>query len=243
MYFTHDGGDVSQWRLKGHAIKKFWNYVKSWSCFVSNPSDLGFDGTKFILPKLNLIERKIDVPVKQGMLFNHLSVSATNFNQELRETLKERMKEVIRIVNNSEDNFIIWVKQNVEADYLMDEIPDATEVRGSEDSEVKERKLLDFAHNKFRVLITKTKIAGLGMNFQNCHNMVDASLDFSFEGLYQKIRRAYRFGQQYDVNYYMITTDTMRNVIESINRKEEQFNQMKNHLTNGKIYIAERRLC
>lgn len=228
-YFTHDGGETAKWRLKGHAVKKFWNYVKSWSSFVSNPADIGFDGSKFILPKLNLIEKVINVPAKSGMLFNNININATNFNQELRDTMQSRLDEVINIVNTSEDNFIIWIKQNVEAEYLLSRI-DATEVRGSDTTESKEKKLLDFAHNKFRVLITKTKIAQFGMNFQNCHNQVFASMDFSFEGTYQAIRRSYRFGQKHEVNIYLITTDTMQNVMQAIKNKQNQFEDMKKHL-------------
>lgn len=230
MYFTHDGGETAKWRLKGHAQKMFWNFVKSWSAFVSNPSDIGFDGSRFVLPKLNLIERVINVPVKHGMLFNNVNVNATNFNQELRDTMEARMDEVIEMVNNSKESFIIWIKQNVEGDYLLDRIPDAIDVRGSEDTSVKERKLLDFAHSKFRVLITKTKIAQFGMNFQNCHNQVFASMDFSFEGTYQAIRRSYRFGQKHEVNVVLITTDTMQNVMQAIRNKQVQFESMRNHL-------------
>lgn len=230
MYFTHDGGDTSQWRLKGHAQKEFWKFVRSWSQFVSSPTDLGFDGTKFILPKLNLIERLIEVPVKQGMLFNHQSVSATNFNQELRETMEKRLDEAIRIASSSKDSFIIWIKLDKEADYIRKNFPEAIEVHGGQSKEEKERLLLDFAHNKFRVLVTKTKIAQFGLNFQNCHNQIFASLDFSFEGLYQSIRRSYRFGQEHPVNIYMITVDTMRNVIQAIREKQNQFEIMKTNL-------------
>lgn len=230
MYFTHDGGETAKWRLKGHARKMFWDFVKTWAVMVSNPSDLGFDGAKFILPKLNLIERFIKTPVKQGKLFNDVSISATNFNQELRETMEQRLSEVRDIVNASKDNFIIWVKQNKEADWLMENIPGAVEVRGDELPEAKERKLIGFAHDEFRVMVTKTKIAQFGMNYQNCHNQVFASLDFSFESLYQAIRRSYRFGQKHEVNIYLITTDTMKNVIHAIQKKQEQFQNMKNYL-------------
>lgn len=231
MYFTHDGGETAKWRLKGHARKLFWNFVKTWAIMVSNPSDLGFDGTDFILPKLNLIERFIKTPIKQGKLFNDVSISATNFNQELRETMEQRLNEVRDIVNASKENFIIWVKQNKEADWLMENIPGAVEVRGDELPEAKEKKLIGFAHNEFRVMVTKTKIAQFGMNYQNCHNQVFASLDFSFESLYQAIRRSYRFGQKHEVNIYLITTDTMKNVIHAIQKKQEQFMNMKQYLT------------
>lgn len=231
MYFTHDGGETAKWRLKGHAQKMFWNFVKSWAIMCSNPSDLGFDGSDFILPKLNLIERIIAVPVQQGRLFNDISVNATNFNAELRITLVQRMDDVIEIVNNSKENFIVWVKQNVESEYLMDRINGAREVRGSQEIEVKEKNLIGFAHNEYRVLVTKTKIACFGLNYQNCHNQVFASLDFSFEQLYQAVRRSYRFGQKHQVNIWLITTDTMQNVIQAIKEKQEQFENMKFHLT------------
>lgn len=231
MYFTHDGGETSKWRLKGHAVKPFWNFVKSWSISCSNPSDLGFDGSAFILPKLNLIERIIDVPIKQGKLFNDVSVNATNFNAELRVTLVKRMDEVVEIVNGSKDNFIVWVKQHKEADYLSDKLEGFREVRGSDDGEVKEKNLIGFAKGEFRVLLTKTKIACFGLNYQHCHNQVFASLDFSFEQLYQAIRRSYRFGQKHPVNVWLITTDTMQNVIQAIKEKQAQYENMKYHLT------------
>jgi hypothetical protein len=231
MYFTHDGGETAKWRLKGHAKKMFWSFVKSWSVMVSNPSDIGFNGESFILPKLNLIERFIETPIKQGKLFNDVAISATNFNQELRATQDQRLQEVKDIVSGSKDNFIIWIKQNKEADWIIKNIPGAVEVRGDELPEIKERKLIGFAHNEFRILVTKTKIAQFGLNYQNCHNQVFASLDFSFESLYQAIRRSYRFGQKHPVNIYLITTDTMKNVIQAIQKKQDQFNLMKTFLT------------
>lgn len=231
MHFTHDGGETAKWRLKGHAKKVFWNFVKTWAIMCGNPSDLDFDGSKFILPKLNLIERFIETPIKQGKLFNDVAISATNFNQELRETMEQRLNEVKDIVMGSKENFIIWIKQNKEADWVMKNIPGAVEVRGDELPEVKEKKLIGFAHNEFRILVTKTKIAQFGLNYQNCHNQVFASLDFSFESLYQAIRRSYRFGQKHPVNIFLITTDTMKNVIQAIQKKQEQFNAMKQFLT------------
>lgn len=231
MYFTHDGGNTCQWRLKGHARKRFWNWVKTWSMFVSNPCDIGFDGSQYVLPNLNLIEYEVKSPNNGYQLFNSVSISATNFNQELRNTMDSRLNKVIDIVNSSPNNFIIWIKQNVEGEYLLKHLPDAIEVRGSEDSDIKEKKLLGFAKNEFRILITKTKIAQFGLNYQNCHNQIFAALDFSFESLYQAIRRSYRFGQKNEVNIHLITTDTMQNVIGTIRQKQEQFEVMKMHLT------------
>lgn len=110
-------------------------------------------------------------------------------------------------------------------------IPEAIEVKGSDSPEYKERMLLGFGKDEFRVLITKTKIAQFGMNYQNCHNQVFASLDFSFEGLYQAMRRSYRFGQDFPVNIYLITTDTMQNVKDAIDEKQKQFKIMQDEMS------------
>lgn len=231
MYFTHDGGETNKWRLKGHGVPRFWKFVSSWSTMVNNPSDLGYDGSNYILPKINYHKEEIKTHVRdEYKLFNDISISATNFNKELRNTLTARLDRVAEIVNNSNENFIIWIKQNEEGEYLKKLIPEAIEVKGSDKPHIKEKNLLGFGNNEFRVLITKTKIASFGLNYQNCRNQIFASLDFSFEGLYQAIRRSYRFGQKNEVNIYLITTDTMQNVIASIQRKEEQFKNMKSKL-------------
>lgn len=228
MYFVHDGGDTAKWRLKGHAKDRFYEWVSEWAVMLSKPDDIGFKMDGYNLPALNLIERKIKTEQRNnGQLFNDVAVSATNFNQELRITKIQRVDEVIEIVNNSTENFIIWVKHNDEAEELRKLITGSVNVQGSDAPEYKKAKLLGFANNEFRVLITKTKVAAMGMNYQNCHNQIFASPDFSFEGLYQGIRRSYRFGQQHAVNIYMIVTDTMTNVIQSIRTKQKQFEHMQ----------------
>lgn len=232
MYFVHDGGETAKWRLKGHAKKMFYQFISTWAVMVNNPANIGFDMMGYDLPKLNLIEKQIITPKRDnGSLFNDAVISATNFNGELRLTKKERLDEVVRIVNSKpNDNFIIWIKHNEEGEMLKRLIPDAVEVKGSDSNEWKENHLLGFANNDFRVLISKTKIASFGLNYQNCNNQIFASLDFSFEGLYQAIRRSYRFGQKNEVDIYLITTDTMANVKRSIEQKQKNFQIMQDEM-------------
>ena len=232
MYFVHDGGETAKWRLKGHAVKMFYQFVGSWAIMLNKPMDIGFEMLGYDLPKLNLLENQIKTPKRDnGSLFNDAIISATNFNQELRLTKIERLDEVVKLVNDKPDeNFIIWIKQNEEGEMLKKLLPDAIEVKGSDSNEWKKEKLLGFANNEFRILITKTKIASFGMNYQNCRNQIFASLDFSFEGLYQAIRRSYRFGQKNEVNIYLITTDTMANVKQAIDTKQKQFEIMQDEM-------------
>lgn len=235
MYFVHDGGETAKWRLKGHAVKLFYQFIGTWAIMLNKPMDIGFEMKGYNLPTLNLIEKQIITPKRDnGSLFNDAIISATNFNQELRLTKVNRLDEVVSIINSKpKENFIIWVKQNEEGEHLKKLLPGAIEVKGSDTNEWKKEKLLGFANNEFRILITKTKIASFGMNYQNCKNQIFASLDFSFEGLYQAIRRSYRFGQKDEVNIYLITTDTMSNVKESINQKQKQFEIMQTEMSNA----------
>lgn len=228
MYFINDMDTVQKWRLKGHAEKSFWSWVSSWSICLTNPSDIGFPNDNYKLPSLNLIDHKLKSnKLDNGLLFNNLSVSSTNHNKELRRTFDIRMGKTIELANSTKEPVIVWVKHNEESTYLSKMITGAKEVTGSMKDQQKKDLLLGFAKGDFRVLITKSKIAQYGLNYQHCNEQIFPSLDFSFEGTYQAIRRSYRFGQKREVNIHLITTDTMQNIIESINRKQSQFTEMQ----------------
>lgn len=232
MYFVHNGGETSKWRLKGHCERLFWGFVSEWAIMLSKPSDIGFNAAGYDLPPLNVVELEIKTEQRDnGKLFNDMAVSATNHGAELRLTLLPRIEAAAEIINRSPELFLVTVKQNVEADTLKKLVHDAIEVRGSDQIEIKEKNLLGFANSEFRVLISKGKIIKFGLNYQNCHNIVVCSPDFSFEELYQLIRRCLRFGQKHTVNLYLLTTDTMANVKESINIKQKQFEIMQKEMT------------
>lgn len=242
MYFVHDGGSTQKWRLKGHSQKAFWDFVSTWAIMITTPSDIGFSDDGYILPPLNIEEVLIETPQRDFQLFNDLAVSATDFNRELRNTIEYRLDKAVSIVNNSTETFIIWIGHDKEGVYLRERIPDAIEVKGSDNRDYKKKMLSGFAKNEFRVLITKLKIGSMGLNYQNCHNQIFASLDFSFERTYQGMRRSYRFGQKHQVNCYLIVTDTMQNVKSSIERKQKQFFEMQREMskaTNRNIKIKK----
>ena len=186
-WFVRDEG-MNNYRLKHHAKIDFYGWISSWATMITNPKDLGFCDDGYNLPLLNFTEHEIKTENRgSGLLFNQSNVSATDFNKELRLTLIPRLDKVAEIVNNSSEFWIIWVSQNAEEQAILKLVPDAVSVNGSELAEVKAQKLMDFKNGKFRVLVTKKKIAQYGLNFQHCHNQVFAAPDFSFEGLYQAI--------------------------------------------------------
>ncbi len=232
MYFVHDGGETSKWRLKKHAEVKFWEWVSSWAVMFQHPKDIGFDQEGYDLPELKIQEIRIETEKRDnGKLFNDTAVSATDFNGELRASQKERMFEAARIANQNDEQYLIWIKHNEEGRVLRSMIPDSIEVSGSDSNEVKVQRLLDFAAGKIRVLITKEKIAAMGWNFQSCGNQIFASIGFSFEQIYQAIRRSLRFGRVGTVNAWFISTDTMSNTIDTYYAKEKMFLNMQQQMT------------
>ena len=238
-WFVRDE-EMNNYRLKGHAEADFYGWIASWASVLRTPADIGFKADGYSLPPLNYHEKQIETQTRSnGKLFNDASVNATDFNKELRLTLIPRIDIVADIVNASDEQFIIWVNQNEEEERVCALIPDAVAVRGSDSQDKKEERLIGFGKGKYRVIVTKKKIAQFGLNWQNCRNQIFAALDFSFEGLYQAIRRSYRFGQQNEVNIYLVTTDTMQNVTASISHKQQQFNKMMEQITknvNAKEY-------
>ena len=234
-YFINDQDHTSKWRLKGHAIEKFYQFVSSWAIMLTNPADIGYPMQGYDLSEVIYKEHQLitENDFSNGMLFPSLAVSATDFNKELRRTKEQRIAKAIEIANANEGPHIVWVKHNDEGKEVTAGIHGAVEVSGSDKPEEKAQKLLDFVDGKFRVLVTKPKIAQYGLNFQHCLNQTFMSPDFSFEGFYQAVRRSHRFGKKGDVTVNIVTTDTMQNVISIIKEKEKQFKQMQQLMINN----------
>ena len=239
MYFVHDAGETQKWRLKGHAVERFYEFVSSWAIMYSHPRDIGFEMNGFDLPELSINEKQVSTTLPEGMLFSGLAVNATDYNSSLRETEIERINQTLEIVKNIGFNepIIIWTKQNDEAKNIYNHLKllgyDCRNVQGSDSNEKKESDLLGFGHNEFQILITKQSIASQGLNYQNCAYQIFNSVDFSFEQSYQAMRRSWRFGQKRKVTCWMITTDRMINVIKIQQDKHLSFKTMQKEMTNA----------
>lgn len=239
MFFVHDGGETSKWRLKGHAEEKFWEWVASWAVLIRQPSDLGYDDGMYILPPLNLHDHivEIDRPL-EGQLFKQESKTLQERIQARRETIEERVARAAEIVNSTDRPFLVWCDLNKESELLTKSIPGAVEVKGSDKPEHKEKAMLDFAEGKIRVLVSKASICGFGMNWQHCADMVFVGLNDSFEQVYQAIRRCYRFGQKNEVNVHMVTSDLEGAVADNLKRKEADFERMAEEMLKYTIGIT-----
>lgn len=237
MYFVHDGGQTSKWRLKGHAESLFWKWLSSWCVVMDDPKKLGYEIDGYDLPKLNIHEIIVD-----GDEPTNETLSLTERRQARRDSLSERCNAAAELVNNSNDTWLVWCDLNDEAEELHRIISDSVNVQGSDKAEFKADSMLNFAAGNIKCLVTKPKIAGYGMNWQNCHNMIFVGLSDSFEAYYQALRRCWRFGQLEDVDVYIIISAREGAVKENIERKQTENEAMKQHLIELTKDITRREL-
>jgi len=232
MYFVHDGGETQKWRLKGHAKNIFWNWVSTWAAVVTSPRDLGYETDLFDLPELNVYEETVIVQrdTFNGYLFDLPSETLQERQRDRKTSLYDRCKKAAEIVNNSDEQFIVWCGLNDESKNLHKLISGSVEVKGSDKDSHKEESMLDFVEGNIKCLVSKPSICGFGMNFQKCRNMIFVGLSDSFEQYYQAVRRCYRFGQKRNVNVYIVISNLEGNVRSNIQRKEEQAENMINEM-------------
>jgi hypothetical protein len=223
-FFVHDGGETQTWRLKGHAQDDFWKWICSWAAMVRSPSDLGHDAGSYVLPELRYHETIVSVDPKDafaaGRLFANEATTLADQRAARRMSLVKRVAAAAEIANAATDPVLIYCDLNDEGDALEEAIPDAVQVAGADTPEDKEERLFGFAEGRHRVLISKPKVAGFGMNFQVCAKVIFVGLSHSYEALYQSVRRCYRFGQTRPVDVYLITSEAEGAVLQNVKRKE-----------------------
>jgi len=226
MYFVHDAGETQKWRLRKHAIDDFWKYICTFSISMDNPETLGFNGCDYNLPEIEYIEHIIKVENNSENLFGDVAVSATDLHRDLRRSFDKRIEKTKEIINDSNEQWIVWTLKNDEAALLAKQIDNSVNVQGSDSPEYKAKHLNGFAHSHFQNLITKTSIASFGMNYQQCSNMIFTSYDFKFEAFYQAVRRCYRFGQKNKVKVHLLVPESQINVRNTILEKEKKHFEM-----------------
>lgn len=230
-FFINDTSTASQhWRLKGHAVDAFWNWMASWCRMASMPSDLGDSDEGFTLPELRINRTRVASNVKvDGALFDTGEVSATDMHRVKRQTSKDRADAAAAIVATRPcEPWVVWVDTDYEADAVMAAlVGECREVRGSMPIERKEETLAAFLDGDVRILVTKPSVTGYGLNWQHCSNTVFVGRTFSYESWYQAVRRFWRFGQKRPVECHLIVAQGEDAIGRVIDRKACEHDAMK----------------
>lgn len=230
-YFVHDGGKTSDWRLKKAGVSKFWEWFATWAIAFNNPNELGYDIKGYDLPALNMKTIIMKSEVKDYELFAKVAETLQERREARKESLEDRTDKAKELVEGNDDQWLLWVDYNDESEILHGKIDGSVEVKGSDDPEFKAQASVDFASGDIRCLVSKPSIFGFGSNFQKCHNMIFCGLSDSYERFYQAVRRCWRFGQDREVNCYIIISDREVAILENIKKKQEQMDEMQHQMT------------
>lgn len=232
-FFTHDGGDTSVWRLKGHARAVFWKWVASWGAMIRKPSDLGFDDGAYNLPPMQVHEHIVEsnAPLN-GMLFATEAQTLSERRDARRASMADRVAACAAVVNGQPaEPWVVWCDLNDEGDALEAAINGAVQIAGKDSTEVKEQRLEAFAAGHTRVLVSKPSICGWGLNWQHCARMALVGVTDSFESYYQAVRRCWRFGQKRPVDVHLFSSSQEGAVAANLKRKERDAKAMAESLS------------
>lgn len=227
-WFLNDSADTGTWRLKGHAVRAFWDWCASWAVMAETPDDLGFDGSRHVLPQMIVHRHKVAGIVKapMGELFS-ADVSATSMHAVKRQTAAARAADLAEMILQDDQPWLVWVDINDEADAVRAVLPDAREVRGSMTAEAKEHAIARFLDGSTRILIGKASAMGQGLNLQHCASMAFLGRSFSYEQWYQAVRRCWRFGQTRPVHVHLMVAEGEDQIGRVLSRKAAGHDAMK----------------
>ena len=234
-WFINDGFESGKWRLKRHAADDFWDWASTWAISAYTPSDVGeYDDSGFVLPERRVFEHHVAVEneyCSNGMLINMHRGSASHIKKEMRNSIGARVERAAGLVGDMDgDDCVVWCELNEESTALCRAIPGAREITGSMDLDRKEALLDAFSSGDLAVLVTKPRIAGFGLNWQHCRNMIFVGCSYSFEARYQAVRRCWRFGQTRTVHDHVVMAGREAMIFAAVKEKERKFMDMRSNL-------------
>ena len=236
-FFQRDSTKANNLTLYPHKEAEFWLWVSTWALFLSKLSDLGFDDTGYDLPPMEIryhklpsvVRRKCDRLTGQIAFENDAAESLSSAAHEKRDSLPARISKMKELVDASpDDNFILWHDLEDERHAIKKVLPEAVEVYGSQDLDIREQNVIDFSEGKIRLLATKKEISGQGCNFQkHCHRAIFVGIDYKFNDFIQAIHRIYRFLQTEKVIIDIIYTENEQLILDELIAKWDRFNHQQ----------------
>ncbi|MCM1536076.1 MAG: SNF2-related protein [Clostridium sp.] len=236
-FFQRDSTKPNNLTLYPNMEDEFWLWVSSWALFVTKPSDINpqYSDEGYVLPPLDV--RWHELPIKYGdavdrdgqmCLFNEAAAGLKEAAQVKRESIHKRVEKMKEIVDGSpEDNFILWHDLEAERHAIKAALPETVDIYGSQDYELREKRVIDFSEGRIRLFATKKELSGSGCNFQrHCHREIFVGIDYEFNDFIQAIHRCYRFLQKEPVVIDIIYMENERAVRDVLLEKWEKHNNM-----------------
>lgn len=240
-WFQRDSTKANNLTLYPNKEQEFWFWVSTWALFITKPSDLGYSDEGYDLPPLNV--RYHEIPVNhntagadrdgQLKMFRDAAIGLQDAAREKRESIEVRvakMKEILE--QNPDDHFILWHDLEAERLAIKHAVPEAVDIYGSQDLDIREKRVIDFSDGKIKYFATKKELSGSGCNFQRfCHRAIFVGIDYEFNDFIQAVHRIYRFLQTEEVTIDIIYTESERQILQALQKKWEQHNYLVKKMT------------
>jgi len=231
-FFQRDSAKAGNLTIHPHKEDEFWLWVSTWALFITKPSDLGYDDTGYDLPPLRVIYHEVPVdhssaPVDddgRARLFRDAAQGLKEAAKEKRDSITARVGKMMDIINDTpDDHYILWHDLEAERHAIKKALPQAVEVYGSEDIEIREKNIIDFSQGKTQFLATKPRLSGSGCNFQkHCHKVIFLGIGYKFNDFMQAIHRVQRFLQPEEVTIHIIYTESEKSILDVLLKKWQQ---------------------
>lgn len=236
-FFQRDSTKANNLTLYPHKQEEFWLWVSTWALCIQYPSDLGYDDTGYRLPKLDVRYHRLESDYAtagfdkfgQGKLIRDAALGLKDAAKEKRDSIDIRIRKAKEIVDSDpEAHFILWHDLEAERHAIKKAMPEAVEVYGSQDIDIRERNVIGFSDGEIRLLATKKEISGSGCNFQrHCHRAIFCGIDYEFNDFIQAIHRIYRFLQEEQVIIDIIYMDSEEEILRALKEKWDNHNKMQ----------------
>ena len=239
-FFKRDSTKANHLTLYPEREEEFWTWLASWALFITKPSDLGYDDTGYDLPDMEIRYHCIDsgsdtVEERDGQVrfATAENLSLQQCAREKRESIGIRIAKAKEIIDAEPDNsFIIWHDLEAERHALKKAIPEMVDIYGSQDYDIRERRVVDFQEGRTRIFGTKKELSGSGCNFQrHCHRAIFLGIDYEFNDFIQAVHRIYRFLQSEQVVIDIIYTNKEKGILDVLQKKWEQHNYLTEKMT------------
>lgn len=238
-FFVNRGQTDNRWELKAHALRPFYRSLSDWSIFLNSPATYGWKDNVGTVPPIEVHIDHVDLSQDQwdaataesGSLFPVAGgiVSRARLAQIAKgnykgESIATSKPEFIRrmVAQWPDESTIIWCRYNREQEQMEDMFPGCASISGDTPEHVREEMVDDFQSGKRRVLISKGKCLGFGLNLQICTRMVFSTLQDSLEEYHQCVKRANRIGSTKSLHVYLPVSEIERPMIETVLRKAHQ---------------------
>lgn len=241
-FFQRDSTKANNLTLYPNMEDEFWLWVSSWALFITKPSDVNpeYSDAGYVLPPLDV--RWHEIPIHYGdtsdktgqmQLFTEAAAGLKEAAEVKRNSIDQRVEKMKEIVESlPEEHFLLWHDLESERKAILKAIPEVVDIYGSQDYDLREKRVIDFAQGRIKLFATKKSISGSGCNFQRyCHREIFLGIDYEFNDFIQAVHRCYRFLQTDTVVIDIIYMENERQIKEALLEKWKNHNHMVKKMT------------